>query len=230
MKSATSGKLVFFCLVNIFCLLTFEVSAQSQWASSVIGFSSVSSSGTKKQYQPEQVLGKPNKLPATGSATTAWSPLNDDGGTEYIQVAFSKAQKAQQIAVAENFNPGSISKIEAYDSSGTAYLIYENNAPEAILNTQGRMFYHFFPLTNYAVKSVKITLNTLAVPGSNQLDAIGISASTDSLKALINLVKSTETVEEKVNLGEMINSATDDLLPVISPNGKTLYFTRQSHP
>ena len=230
MESTAFSKLIFFCLASFFCLLTDGISAQSQWASSVIGYSSVSASGTKKQYKPEQVLGKPNKLPATGSATTAWSPLNDDGGTEYIHVAFSKAQKAQQIAVAENFNPGSISKIEAYDSLGTSYLIYENTSPQAILNTQGRMFHHFFPMTNYAVKSVKITLNTLAVPGSNQLDAIGISSSTDSLKALINLVKSTETVEDKVNLGEMINSATDDLLPVISPNGKTLYFTRQSHP
>ena len=230
MKSTASGKLVFFCFVSVFCLFTIEISAQSQWASSVIGYSSVSAAGAKKQYKPEQVLGKPNKLPATGSATTAWSPLTDDGGTEYIHVAFTKAQKAQQIAVAENFNPGSITKIEAYDSTGTAYLMYENSAPEAILTTQGRMFYHFFPMTNYAVKSVKITLNTLAVPGSNQLDAIGISASTDSLKALINLVKSTEIVEPKVNLGETINSATDDLLPVISPNGKTLYFTRQSHP
>jgi OmpA-OmpF porin, OOP family len=230
MKPTVYSKLIFFSLVPVFCFIHLTVSAQSQWASSVTGYSSVSTGGTKNQYKPEQALGKPNKLPATGSATTAWSPLTDDGGTEYIHVAFKKAQKAQQIAVAENFNPGSITKIEAFDSLGTATVVYENNAPQAIPGLQGRMFNHFFPLTNYAVKSVKITLNTLAVPGSNQIDAIGISASTDSLKALINLVKSSETVEAKVNLGEMVNSATDDLLPVISPNGKTLYFTRQSHP
>ncbi len=205
------------------------VAQQVQWANTVIGVSSVGAN-SKKQYNAEQALDKPNKLPSTGSSAVAWSPAHEDGGLEYIQVGYVSAQKAQQIAVGESFNPGSIQTIHAYDSLGKEYLLYENLEPKSLEGIQGRMFNHFFPLTNYKVKSVKITLNTAKVPGFNHIDAIGISNSTDTVKAVINVIKSTELIAPKENLGATINSTTDELLPVISPNGKTLYFTRQSHP
>ncbi len=219
-----------FCLLIFLCFSSQLLLAQTQWATSVLSVSSYYASGNKQQYKPEQALGKPDKLPATGTAGTAWSSSKENDGLEYIHVSFKRAQQAQQVAVAENFNPGAITLIQAYDSLGKEYILYENATPKAVENVVGRMFNHFFPLTTYKIKSIRVILNSAAVAGYNQIDAIAISKSSDSVKAVINVVKSNEVVSPKVNLGTAVNSSTEELMPVISPNGKTLYFTRQNHP
>lgn len=216
-------------LILVTCFLTSLLQAQSQWASEVISVSSTLSNRSKQQYAPEQVLGKPDRLPFPGNATNAWSPASDDGGVEYIHVAFSKAQIIQQIAIAENNAPGAITKITVFDSLNKSAVVYENPNPSAT-GELGRMFYAFFQPTVFKVKSVKVELNTAAVPGSNQIDAIGISSAKDSLKAQINLAQQPKENPKIENLGTAINSKTDDLCPVISPDGKTLYYTRQGHP
>ena len=86
----------------------FQSFTQVQWANEVVEFSSQNTGLAKQQCKASQVLGKPNKLPAVGSSLVAWVPEMDDKGIEYITVSFKKAQKIQQVAVAESFNPGSI--------------------------------------------------------------------------------------------------------------------------
>lgn len=41
---------------------------------------------------------------------------------------------------------------------------------------------------------------------------------------------SQESFPERVNLGPMVNSEYNEVLPVIAPDGKTLYFVRKDHP
>ncbi|MEZ4849572.1 MAG: sialidase family protein [Bacteroidia bacterium] len=43
-------------------------------------------------------------------------------------------------------------------------------------------------------------------------------------------IQSSFTQTELENLGENVNSNVDDLAPVITPDGKTIYFTRNNHP
>lgn len=214
-------------VVLLFCTNSI---AQVQWANNVIDVSSFYKTGNKTQFLPIQVLGKPNKLPAFGTSGVAWSPELEDNLKEFIRVNYKKADYIQQVAVGESFNPGTITAIHLYDSLGTEHLIYENLEPKPIIGSLGRMFNVFFTMTTYKVKDVKITLNTKSVPGYNHIDAIGISNLKDSIKAIINTISQTEQILPKENLGSAINSTTDELLPVISPNGKTLYFTRQGHP
>ena len=214
-------------VVFLFCTNSI---AQIQWANNVIDVSSFYKTGNKTQFLPIQVLGKPNKLPAFGTSGVAWSPELEDNLKEFIRVNYKKADYIQQVAVGESFNPGTITTIHLYDSLGTEHLIYENLEPKPIIGSLGRMFNVFFTMTTYKVKDVKITLNTKSVSGYNHIDAIGISNLKDSIKAIINTISQTEQILPKENLGSTINSTTDELLPVISPNGKTLYFTRQGHP
>ena len=60
----------------------------------------------------------------------------------------------------------------------------------------------------------------------NQIDAIGISE--DVKPVTVSIVVSKETPKEikKENLGKTVNSAGQEVAPVISPDGRTLYFTR----
>ena len=217
-------------LIVLMCGLFNELNAQVQWANTIVEVSSYYKTGNKTQFLPIQVLGKPNKLPAYGSSGVAWSPELEDNAKEFIQVGYKKAQYIQQVAIGESYNPGTVIAVELYDSLGTAHTVYENTDPKPIAGSVGRILNVFFPITTFKVKEVKITLNTQAVAGYNHIDAIGISNLKDSIKATIVAIPQKENVLAKENLGVAINSATDELLPVIAPNGKTLYFTRQGHP
>lgn len=219
-------------LISFFLVLfsVFQSFTQVQWANEVVEFSSQNTGLAKQQCKASQVLGKPNKLPAVGTSLVAWVPEMDDKGIEFITVSFKKAQKIQQVAVAESFNPGSIVKITGFDSLGTAYVLYTNENPKAIDGVTGRMFNCYFELTAKPIKKIRLDINTATVPGSNQIDAIGISPTKTPIEAKINLLNVNEEIAPKENLGTNVNSATDDLCPVITPDGKKLYYTRQNHP
>jgi OmpA-OmpF porin, OOP family len=82
-----------------------------QWASKVISFSSQVS---PKEYSAQQVLGKPNKCPASGDSKCAWFGASDGlfgGREERIKVGYDKPMQIQQVAIAENFNPGAVEQV-----------------------------------------------------------------------------------------------------------------------
>lgn len=213
----------------IFFLPLSAVFSQVQWADSLIGFSSQQTRQTKQVYKANQVLGKPSKLPATGYSNAAWCPNNNNSGYEFIQVGFHKPQYIRQVAVGENANPGSIQRIIVYGSADSLE-VYLNPNPGPVEGVSGRLFTTIFPRTTFEVHSVKVELDTKTVPEFNQIDCIGISDSEEPIAIHINLINSDEAFNDPENLGETINSAFGEFCPVIAPNGKTLYFTRQDHP
>ncbi len=198
-----------------------------QWASRLIGFSSeLHINKTPRQYGAAQVLGKPSKLPSTGSSPCAWSPAAEAWSSEeWVKVGYKTPMRIRQLAIAENFNAGCITKIYAYDAQDKEYLLYVNTKDTT--HVPGRMLNIFFKEeTSFKVASLKLILNTRRIPGFNQIDAVGISNSLEPIKAVINLSKEAPKQLEKENLSRTINGPTDEICPVISPDGKTLYFTR----
>ncbi len=207
--------------------------AQTQWASSVVeASSSYYDPRVPKSYAPEQALGMPNKLPSTGFSSCVWSPaLQDNDTPEFIWVAFDRPMKIRQVAIGESFHPGSISEIFVYSIDNEQYRLYYNPAPKPI-EEAGRMFSIVLDqLTPYEVASVKIVMHTNAVTGWNHIDAIAISSEPELIEAKINLDPSLTTEDLVIeSLPKSINSPHDEVLPVLSPDGKTLYFDRKNHP
>lgn len=198
-----------------------------QWAYKVID---KSSEYGEKRYSAAQVLGKPNVLPNFRDSPCSWSPFREQSRTdEFIHVSFRKRMRVRQVAVAESHNPGAVSRIILYDTDGRQHVVYENPSTQPIA-ARGRMLQVTFPPTSYSVASVKVVLNTIGLPGWNHIDAIGISDSEAPIQASINVVKDLTFEEEPENLGAAINSVHDEIMPIISPDGKTLYFDRKDHP
>ena len=207
--------------------------AQSiQWASRAIGVSSEkiveSYEGHKgpfgEQYKASQALGAPSKVPTLGESPCAWAPQQADGkADEWIQVGFAKPIQAQQIVVAENVNPGAVIRIIAFDEKGAEHLVYQ--APGIQERTDPLL--RVFPKeSNFLCHQLKVIINGFALKGINQIDAIGISSDIKPITVGINLSKGTPTTIQKENLGKAVNSAGQEVAPVISPDGRTLYFTR----
>lgn len=214
--------LLFFLFLTIFNNSFSEV----QWAYEVIGFSSEKSPTTNSA---KQILGKPSIFPSYGISSCAWSPFEEiNKDEEWIFVKFENPIFCEQIAIHENLNPGSISKVYLYDENDIDYLVYDNNN-FPYMDEFGRMFYLFIERTKFKVKSLKLFLNTARVPGYNYIDAIGISDKNDSIKIDINLSKNNSNFTP-INLGTNINSIYPELAPIISYDGNLLFFNRNLHP
>ncbi|MGF1534689.1 MAG: OmpA family protein [Bernardetiaceae bacterium] len=201
-----------------------------QWASEVRAFSSsYYDTQSPRQYSPEQVLGMPNKLPATGNSPCAWSPAYANGTREeFIWVGFPRPVAIWQVAIGESHNAGSISEVYIYDESDAEYRIYHQ--PKPTVRAEGMFRVLLKKKTNFKVASVKVILKPDAVPGWNHIDAIAISEDTAAVEARIHLAEQSDQPLVIENLGPPINSPYEEVLPVISPDGKTLYFDRKNHP
>ncbi|WP_080055969.1 OmpA family protein [Spirosoma aerolatum] len=196
-----------------------------QWASRVVGVSSEKKGEpTGEQYKASQALGKPSKVPEMGESPCAWSPYYADGtADEWIQVGFEKPMAARQIIVAENVNPGAVVKVLVVDEKGTQHTVYQAT------NVQARPdpLLHIFPKDSaYLCSQIKVVINGAALKGPNQIDAIGISEDAKPVTIGINISKDTPKEIQKENLGKTVNSTGQEVAPVIAPDGRTLYFTR----
>lgn len=201
------------------------------WAKKVIGFSTeYLFGGQTTEFKAIQVIGRPNKIPQSGSSVCAWQPSTPENpGEEWIKVSFDTLMPIRQVAIAENLGQGSVSKVFAYDEKDKEFLIFENNEQPA--GGTGRLMTIILKeATPYKVSALKLILNTAKVKGWNQIDAIGISQAEQTVEALINVNKDTPFDIQKENLGAGVNSKFHELAPVIAPDGKTLYFTRWNHP
>lgn len=194
------------------------------WASEV---TDVSSEYGPLEYSAIQALHKPNVLPNGGDNPNAWRPKQEDG-EQFITVRFDKSIRAKQVAIGESENPGSVKKVFAYDSQGNEYLLFELT-PRAI-PIDSRLLNLFFDETKYEIAALKVVLDATIIPGFNSIDAIGISLSNIPINVLINLAPGLNKTVATEKLSENVNSQYIEHSPIISPDGKRLYFSRRYHP
>ena len=195
-----------------------------QWASSVIEFSSEL---TPIQYSAKQALGKPNVLPAGGQSPNAWAP-DKPKRKEFLKLGFANPISIRQIAIAESHNPSAIFRVLAYDLAGKEYVINTLN-PMAI-PLKGRMLNVFVEQTPYKVAAVKIEFDGAAVPDYFSIDAVAISDSNYPIIADIPQMQMLASGILIEALDKNVNSEYKELNPLLSPDGKTLYFSRSNHP
>ena len=209
-----------------------NIQAQSvQWATRVLGFSSEYTDPLLgKEYRAIHALGKPSKYPKFGNSPSAWQTLTPDSpDLEYIIVSFDTIKSVKQIAIFENFGAGSITKVEGLDENNRFSTLKEFSTNYAQANGQVT-FINLSKATAFKLKSIKITLNSMRVKGYSQIDAIGVSDSEAAITKSLSLEMDPNASLIKENLGTTINSKFNEICPVVSPDGKKLYFTRWKHP
>lgn len=195
-----------------------------QWATRVLQFSSEL---TSVQYSAQQALGKPNVLPAGGQNPSAWAP-DKPNRKEFLKLGFDKPINIRQIAIAESHNPSALYKVFVYDETGNEHEVATLN-PMAV-PLKSRMVTVFVELTTYKVAAVKLEFDGAAVPDYYGIDAVAISDSGYPIIAFIptpSLLASGIVTEP---LDKNVNSEYSELNPLLSPDGKVLYFSRKNHP
>lgn len=212
-------------LTGVFCfVLNLSFAQNVQWASKIVEFSSQL---TPLQYSAAQVLDKPNVLPAGGESPSAWAPAKT-GKEEFLKVGFAYPIKIQQIAIAESYSASAVHKVFAYDKNDQEYLI--NTFEPKPINIKARLLNIFLDKTPYEVHAIKIVLKGDVMPGYYSIDAIGISDSKIPIKIDINLAENLRKDLTPERLTDNINSPYKEYGPLLSPDGKTLFFSRRNHP
>jgi OmpA-OmpF porin, OOP family len=195
-----------------------------QWASKVLDFSSEL---THAQYSAAQALGKPNVMPAGGQNPNAWTP-DKPNRKEFLKLGFDKPLSIKQIAIAESYNPSALYRILAYDEAGKEYELSTFNP--MVIPMKGRMMNFFVEPTPYKVAALKLEFDGAAVPDYFGIDAVAIS---DSNYPIIAFIPKPELLASGIVtevLDKNVNSDVNELNPLLSPDGKTLYFSRSNHP
>jgi OmpA-OmpF porin, OOP family len=214
--------LIFFLLV-----ISLSASAQNvQWASKVINYSSQLE---YESYSAKQSLGLPNSMPSKGYAASAWSPSSDER-KEFIQVGFDKPMKIRQVIIAENNAPGAVYRVVIYDAQKQEHEVYRQQ-PDNTLTDFSRYMQIKFEETTFEVTAVKVSLDCRVIEGFQQIDAVGISG--DTLNMKMEGVKTSGDLKffsEAERLCDNINSDFSEVGPIISPDGKTLFFCRKDFP
>ena len=205
-----------------------------QWASRVVRVTS--QKYNIGPYSSHQLLGKPNILSRAGMTNPcSWASGKDNNQipvsiTDNIRVGFAVPVEARQVAIAENVNPGAITAVIVRGSTPKELDTVYRAQPRTPLESW-RMLNVFFEPPPFKVSEVELVMNVGLVPGVNEIDAIAISTSRDTVKAEINILSGVSGANvQPQNLGTAINSEHEEVFPIITTDGKTLYFCRKQHP
>jgi OOP family OmpA-OmpF porin len=214
----------FLALILSVTSITVAESQVVQWASKVIDFSTEL---TPVQYSAQQILGKPNVLPSAGQNPNAWTP-DRPKRKESIKVGFETPMQIQQVAIAESNNPSGLYRVIAYEENGQEHII-QTLVPQTI-PVKGRMKNIFIEKTPYKVASIKLEFDGAALTDYFSIDAIAITDSNLPIAAIINIPELLAKGLISERLDNNVNSEYNDLNGILSPDGKTLYFSRRNHP
>ena len=216
-----------FCLLSIFS--TVDLFGMIQWADTILESSGnyYTKQKHKNCYSNKQILGPPNVMPDFGESVCAWMPRTI-GRSDFITVGYKEPMYVQQVAIFENYRPGAIVKVTLFGEDKDT-VIYSNSSPNP-MRSRGRVLNIIIPKTSFKVERLRIDINTERYRDFYQIDAVAISDETKRIDCKINLSSDVLEIGDPENLGNTINSRYSELAPVIAPDGKTLYFTRENHP
>lgn len=217
-------KKIYLIACSILALFAAEAQETVAWGTQVID---VSSEYSPYEYSAIQTLHRPNVLPNGGENPNAWRPKSTNK-EEFIMVSFPTPIQAKQVAIAESENPGAVKQVYGYDSEYNEYLLFELTPRD--LPIESRLLNLFFELTSYKIQAIRVVLDCSVSEGYNAIDAIGISASNIPINVLLNLAPGVNSSVDAKKLSTNVNSDYVEHSPILSPDGKKLYFSRQFHP
>ncbi|MBO9631789.1 MAG: T9SS type A sorting domain-containing protein [Chitinophagaceae bacterium] len=164
----SSGILLLFLLVGLVS------NAQIRYATGVVAFSSEYS---PTSWSAAQTLGAPNTT-GCGDINTAWASRTSDGQREFLELEFADPAPINRVYIHESLAPGAVDTVYVFNPGTQQYeKVYEATAIGGA--PCPRRFAIILPQTSFPVSRIRIAINSQAVPGYNEIDAVGIALLND---------------------------------------------------
>jgi hypothetical protein len=125
--------------------------------------------------------GKPKEVPgwsakkATGAPDAdprrddpnAWASKSPDMGLQWLQLTYATPMQAHAVRVFEVNSPGALAEVLARAADGSWITLWRGQADGG-----GQPLLIQFPLTSFAVTTIRLVLDTNRTPGWNEIDAV----------------------------------------------------------
>lgn len=126
---------------------------------------------SKRGFGPEQATGRPD-VPQAGDNSAAWASQTPDGQREWLLCEYATPIEARAIVVYESYNPGALVRISAFNAAGDETIAWEGDDPTPRGRPRG---ISVIPVKlDFAVQRIRLSIDSPAVPGWNEIDAVGI--------------------------------------------------------
>lgn len=143
-----------------------------QYATSVIDFSSQYSSTS---WSANRALGKENVYPIYGDRVNAWASSTADEKREHLVLAFDTLQTVRTVEVYETWYPGAIDSLFIRNAETKKWVKIYSKPPVTDLPAEARIFTIYIKETTFLADAIRIAINSPAVEGWNEIDAVAIS-------------------------------------------------------
>lgn len=156
------------CLMLSF--ITTVTVAQQRYAARVLRFSTEYSAGP---WSASKTLGAPT-ITTCNDNSEAWASSSSDSRREFLELEYDNPAPINRIFIYETLSPGAVDTVYVFNPNTLVYeKVYEATAAAAA--TCPRKLSIFFPVTSFPVSKIRIAINSPAVNGFNEIDAVGIA-------------------------------------------------------
>ena len=125
---------------------------------------------TGPPYQPVQATGEPDVDPTGRDSVLAWCPATEDGGEEWLLLDFGEVVEATAVSIRASWNAGTVTRVLAVADDHSERELWSGPA-SGQSDDWNREIQFSRP---ESLQRVKIALDTSAVPGWNEIDAVGL--------------------------------------------------------
>ncbi len=125
----------------------------------------------KRGWGPEQMTGPPDTLLA-GDFQTAWASQDPDAQREWLVLEYAEPIQPKAVVIHATYNPGAVDKVGLFDPEEKEVVAWSGTDPTPRTAAKG---ISVIPVkVKFKTKRIKIYLDSPAVPGWNEIDAVGL--------------------------------------------------------
>jgi hypothetical protein len=122
-------------------------------------------------WDTDQVTGPPDTHEA-GDIRTAWAAKTPDANQEWLVLEYEQSVVPIAVLVHETYNPGAVVKLTRFEKFGGEETLWEGADPTP---AGAELGVSRLPVsTSIATNRIKLYIDSPAVPGWNEIDAVGL--------------------------------------------------------
>lgn len=125
----------------------------------------------RRPWGAEQATGKPD-TPEAGDYQTAWASSTPDESDEWLMLEYKTPVLAAGVHIYETYNPGADVRITAFLLDGREVEVWSRPRPE--IPPMDAQIFKVRLFRKVQTCRIKIYLASRAVPGWNEIDAVGL--------------------------------------------------------
>lgn len=171
-----------FTVVNdVWALMPDTSALEMYYPNSVIAFSSEFRDSTMfpDAWSAQQLLGPPDAYPYHDvKSGLVWNPETADGQREFVELGFETPVYASGVMIYETFGAGAVDTVYVRNAGdGSWHEVWSGYA--GAMHSVSRIFPVMFERTAFMVDAVRLAINSPAVSGWQEYDAVALAGTTD---------------------------------------------------